>query len=45
MESHGIQHAGSTYGGEFEVRTFEYGELRSVYRSEACNYSYREFWF
>lgn len=42
---HMVRAAGSTFGGEFEVRSFEYGALRSVYADKACNYSYREFWF
>jgi len=30
---------------EFSFYAVEYGALRSVYASTACNYSYREFWF
>jgi hypothetical protein len=28
-----------------DIYRVAYGELRSVYASQACNYSYREFWF
>lgn len=45
---HFARFAGATYTGSGDYGTvyaIEYGELRNVYASEACNYSYREFWF
>lgn len=49
MQSHIIMYAGQTLyapdANGAHVYALQYGSLRSVYASEACNYSYREFWF
>ena len=42
---HIIRSVGATYHGGLVWYALEYGALRSVYASTACNYSYREFWF
>jgi hypothetical protein len=44
---HFYRWAGASYKGRDEVSYYavEYGALRSVYAPQACNYSYREFWF
>lgn len=46
---HFYSNRGSTFNAPeangLNVCRIEYGALRSVYASAACNYSYREFWF
>lgn len=41
---HFTRFAGTSYG-PVSVCRVEYGALRDVLASQACNYSYREFWF
>ena len=45
MAAHLHRWAGDTFDRDWHVYRVEYGALRSVYASTACNYSYREFWF
>ena len=45
MATHFTRSAGCSYCNLHNIARVEYGVLRSVYASTACNYSYREFWF
>lgn len=47
-KQHFTRGAGVTYwqdGERISIVRVEYGALRDVCASQACNYSYREFWF
>lgn len=45
--AHGVQHKGTSYNvdGLSVIARFAYGKTRDVFAADACNYSYREFWF
>ena len=46
LKQHVTRYAGATYlSGDHGMYCIEYGALRDVYADQACNYSYREFWF